>query len=243
MTAATEELITIDQPAPREPSRLRRAVMRVGRTVVSIAVAYYGLCLILLLVYRFAAPPITGLQLQRRVESWSSPGDYKPKRTWVAYSTIPAHVSRAVIAAEDGRFWRHWGFDFAEMAAAGMSVFDGELPRGASTITQQLMKNLFGGSGRNPIRKLYDVTLTPPAEVILGKERILELYLNNVEWGPGIFGIDAAARYHYGVRARDLSRAQAAGLAALLPNPIRRTTRNTPQYRNEILRRMSVRGW
>ena len=245
MTAITEqELRAIDEPAlPREPSRLRRAAIRVGRAVVSIAVAYYGLCLILLVLYRFASPPITGLQLQRRVASWFSDGDYRPRQSWVALSTLPTHVSRAVIAAEDGRFWRHKGFDLEEMRAAGMSVFDGELPRGASTITQQLMKNLFGGSGRNPVRKLYDMTLTPPAEAILGKDRILELYLNNVEWGPGIWGIDAAARYHYKVRARDLSRAQAAGLAALLPNPIRRTTANTPQYRSEILRRMSVRGW
>jgi monofunctional glycosyltransferase len=93
--------------------------------------------------------------------------------------------------------------------------------RGASTITQQLMKNLFGCACRNPIRKVYDVTLTPAAELILGKERILELYLNEVEWGPAIYGIEAAARHHYGVGAKDLSRSQAAGLAALLPNPRR----------------------
>jgi len=79
--------------------------------------------------------------------------------------------------------------------------------------------------------------------LILGKQRILELYLNNVEWGPGVFGIEAAAKYHYGSRAKDLSRNQAAGLAALLPNPLRRTPANTPQYRAEILRRMAHRGW
>jgi monofunctional biosynthetic peptidoglycan transglycosylase len=245
MTAIHEpELITAEH-APVEPrqSRLRRAAIRVGRGAVAIAVAYYGFCLLLLVAYRFASPPITGLQLQRRVESWFASGEYAPKRQWVALSRVPTHVSRAVVAAEDGRFWRHNGFDLEEMRVASMSIFDGEMPRGASTITQQLMKNLFGGAGRNPVRKLYDVTLTPPAELILGKERILELYLNNVEWGPGIYGIDAAARHHYGVRARDLSRAQAAGLAALLPNPLRRTTRNTPQYRSEILRRMAVRGW
>jgi monofunctional biosynthetic peptidoglycan transglycosylase len=226
-----------------ERSRLRRTAIRVGRIALSVAVAYYGFCLLLLVAYRFASPPITGLQLQRRLESWFSESEYDPKRTSVSLRTLPNHVSRAVISAEDRRFWQHNGFDFEEMRIASMSIFDGEIPRGASTITQQLMKNLFGGTGRNPVRKLYDMTLTPAAEVILGKQRILELYLNNVEWGPGIFGIDAAARHHYGVRARALSRAQAAGLAALLPNPLRRTTRNTPQYRAEILRRMSVRGW
>ena len=224
-------------------SRLRRGARRVGKFVLAAAVAYYGVCVLLLVVYRFANPPITGLQLQRRVESWFSRGDYEPRRTAVTYSRLPTHVSRAVIAAEDGRFWRHHGFDLEEMQAAGMSLFDGELPRGASTITQQLMKNLFGGTGRNPVRKLYDVALTPAAELILGKERILELYLNNVEWGKGVFGIEEAARLHYGTSARDLSRSQSAGLAALLPNPIRRTPANTPQYRSEILRRMAHRGW
>ena len=117
------------------------------------------------------------------------------------------------------------------------------MPRGASTITQQLMKNLFGCTCRNPVRKIYDWALTPPAELILGKERILELYLNNVEWGRGVFGIEAGARHHYGTSARGLSRSQAAGMAALLPNPLKRTPRSTPQYRSEILRRMSARGW
>ncbi|CAN5137932.1 hypothetical protein BH23GEM2_BH23GEM2_05630 [soil metagenome] len=105
------------------------------------------------------------------------------------------------------------------------------------------MKNLFGSTSRNPVRKLYDLGLTVPAEIVLGKERILELYLNNVEWGPGIFGVDEAARHHYGVGARNLSRTQAAGLAALLPNPLRRTPQNTARYRAEILRRMAHRGW
>jgi monofunctional glycosyltransferase len=87
------------------------------------------------------------------------------------------------------------------------------------------------------------VTLALPATAILGRERILELYLNTAEWGPGVFGVEAAARHHYGTRARSLTRAQAAGLAALLPNPLRRTTRSTAEYRSEILRRLAYRGW
>ena len=199
--------------------------------------------LVLLVAYRFVEPPATGVQLQRRLEARFAGREYTEKKRFVPYSRIPTHVSRAVIAAEDGRFWRHWGFDFAEMRAASMEVFDGELPRGASTITQQLVKNLFGSTGRNPVRKLYDLALTLPAELILGKERILELYLNNVEWGPGVFGVEAAARHHYGTSVRGLSRAQAAGLAALLPNPLRRTPATTSRYRAEILRRMAHRGW
>jgi monofunctional biosynthetic peptidoglycan transglycosylase len=169
--------------------------------------------------------------------------EYHEQKKFVPYSRLPAAVPHAVVAAEDGRFWQHWGFDVEEMREASKQVFDGEIPRGASTITQQLVKNLFGCACRNPVRKYYDLALTIPAEVILGKKRILELYLNNVEWGPGVFGVEAAARHHYGVGARSLSRTQAAGLAALLPNPLRRTPRNTPEYRAEILRRMAYRGW
>ena len=231
---------------PRErpaPSRARRVLARVGKAVVIVFAAYYAICLVLLFAYRFVDPPVTGVQLERRVEALLSGEDYAVRRARVPYARIPRHVARAVVAAEDGNFWQHSGFDLKEMRAAGLQVFDGEMPRGASTITQQLMKNLFGTTSQNPLRKLLDVTLTPPAELILGKERILELYLNNVEWGPGVFGIEAGARHHYGTGVRSLSRAQAAGLAALLPNPLRRTPESTPRYRAEILRRMAHRGW
>jgi monofunctional biosynthetic peptidoglycan transglycosylase len=218
-------------------------VIRVAKIAGAVLVAYYALCVVLLLVYRFAAPPVTTVQLQRRIESWTSPREYRQVKRYVRASSLPSHVARAVIAAEDGRFWQHRGFDFAEMRTASKAVFDGEVPRGASTITQQLMKNLFGTTGRNPVRKLFDMALTPLAELILGKRRILELYLNNVEWGHGIFGIEAAARHHYRTGARGLTRDQAAGLAALLPNPLRRTPANTPRYRAEIQRRMAANGW
>lgn len=228
---------------PPTAGRVRRVATRAGKFALLALAGYYAFCLVLLVAFRFAAPPITAVQLQRRLEALVTGKEYGVDKRFVAYDRIPRHVARAVVAAEDGDFWSHWGFDFDEMRAASMEVFDGEMPRGASTITQQLMKNLFGMTSQNPVRKLLDITLTPPAELILGKERILELYLNNVEWGPGIFGIDAAARHHYGTGARGLSRSQAAGLAALLPNPRGRTPGNTSRYRAEILRRMAHRGW
>ena len=223
--------------------RVRRIAARTGKVVLKVLAGYYALCVLLLVGYRFVAPPTTTVQLQRRLEAVVTGREYSIEKNFVAHQRIPRHVARAVVAAEDGDFWNHWGFDFDEMRAASMEMFDGGMPRGASTITQQLMKNLFGTTNQNPLRKLLDMTLTPPAELILGKERILELYLNNVEWGPGVFGIDAAARHHYGVSVRRLSRSQAAGLAALLPNPLQRTPANTPHYRSEILRRMNHRGW
>lgn len=226
-----------------EPGRWRLLGKRAGRLVLIGAGAYYVGCVVLLVAYRVAAPPITGVQLERKVEAWVARRPALQRKRYVPLSGMPPHVVRAVVAAEDGRFWRHSGFDGGEMLDAGMEVFKGEIPRGASTITQQLMKNLFGTTSRNPVRKAYDMALTPVAELLLGKERIMELYLNNAEWGPGIFGIEAAARHHYGTSVRGLSRHQAAGLAALLPNPRRRTPATTAEYRAEILRRMVHRGW
>ena len=227
--------------APRE--RWLRRARSAFKALLFVLLGYYVLCLVLLAGYRFVDPPVTGVQLQRVVEARLAGKKVPTRRSPVAYARLPQHVSRAVVAAEDGRFWRHWGFDFAEMRTVAGGVLQGQRPRGASTITQQLAKNLFGTTHRNPVRKAYDFSLTIPAELLLGKERILELYLNNVEWGPGIFGIDAAARHHYGTSAPNLSRTQAAGLAALLPNPRARTPANTAWYRAEILRRMARRGW
>lgn len=223
--------------APRR--RLRRAL----KIVFGVLAAYYLFAVLLLIAYRFVPPPTTGVQIQRRVEAAVAGRDFAIRRSYTPLEEISRHLPHAVVAAEDGRFWSHWGFDWREMMHAGRDAAGGGRLRGASTITQQLVKNLFGCACPNPIRKVYDVTLTPPAELILGKNRIIELYLNEVEWADGVFGADAAARHHYGVAAGQLSRTQAAGLAALLPNPRSRTPANTPQYRASILRRMEQRGW
>lgn len=230
-----------DDAPPR--GRVRTALTRVGRALVKVMVGYYLLCLLLLVAYRFVAPPVTGVQLQRGIEALASGHSPVQRQHRVALTAMSRHLPHAVVAAEDGRYWSHWGFDLKEMWSAGETAAGGGRMRGASTITQQLMKNLFGCACRNPVRKLYDFALTPAAEVILGKHRILELYLNEVEWGDGVFGIDAAARKNYGAGAGRLTRSQSAALAALLPNPRRRTPANTGAYRREILRRMAFRGW
>jgi monofunctional glycosyltransferase len=225
------------------PPRTRSTLYRVVRLLLILFAAWYLFAVLLLVVYRFVPPPATGVQVQRRVEALVTRSDYTHTRSWRPLGSMSRHAPRAVVAAEDGRFWSHAGFDLKEMRDAGREALGGGRMRGASTITQQLMKNLFGCACRNPVRKVYDITLTPAAELILGKDRILEIYLNNVEWGPGVFGIEAAARHHYGVGADGLSRTQAAGLAALLPNPRQRTPANTGTYRASILRRMGQRGW
>jgi monofunctional glycosyltransferase len=231
------------QRASTPPRRFRDAAGRIGKGALVVLAAYYLFSLALLVGYRFVTPPTTGVQVQRQLEALVTGKEYEPKKEYRPITAISRHAPRAVVAAEDGRFWNHSGFDLAEMRIAGAEALSGGRVRGASTLTQQLMKNLFGCACRNPIRKVYDLTLTPAAELILGKERILELYLNQVEWGPGIYGIEAAAKHHYGVSAEQLSRTQAAGLAALLPNPLQRTPDNTATYRAAILRRMNASGW
>jgi monofunctional biosynthetic peptidoglycan transglycosylase len=122
-------------------------------------------------------------------------------------------------------------------------IEDGHLGRGGSTITQQLIKNLFLTTHRSFIRKGVEFTLAPVAERILSKRRILELYLNVIEWGPGVYGAESAARLWYGVSAAQVNREQAAHLAALIPAPLRRKPARMTWYSSEIERRMAQRGW
>jgi monofunctional biosynthetic peptidoglycan transglycosylase len=158
-------------------------------------------------------------------------------------SQISPNLQHAVVAAEDARFYQHHGFDWHAIELAAKEDMEGDRTRGGSTITQQLVKNLFFGTGRSFIRKGAEATLVPVAEFALGKQRILELYLNLVEWGPGIYGADAACRYHDEVAARNIGRQQSARLAAILPAPLKRRPERMNSYSAVILRRMHQMGW
>jgi monofunctional biosynthetic peptidoglycan transglycosylase len=139
---------------------------------------------------------------------------------WVPYSRISSNLKRAVLVSEDIRFFSHKGFDDTEIRAALEDAWeDKELPRGASTLTQQLAKNLWLSASYNPLRKVKEAILTRQLEKELPKKRILEIYLNVVEFGPGIYGAEAAARHYYGKSCRSLTERQAAELAASLPRP------------------------
>ena len=124
-----------------------------------------------------------------------------------------------------------------------LPILEGGRTRGASTITQQLVKNLFFGTGRSYLRKGAEFTLAPVAELVLGKQRILELYLNVVEWGSGVYGAESACRYYDRISARNIGRQQSARLAAILPAPLKRRPERMNSYSAVILRRMSQMGW
>ncbi|SRR5690606_5785074 len=205
---------------------------------------YYVVCSILLVAYNFIFPPLTGVQLQRAIE-YLIHGErivfsYDP----VQASAISPHLRNAVVAAEDGRFYEHWGVDWqAIQEAVEDNVRRGRVHRGGSTITQQLVKNLFMTTHSSFVRKAFEVPLTLLAELLLSKERILTLYLNVIEWGRGVYGAEAAARHYYGISAADLGRSQSASLAAVIPNPRKRTPGAMGWYRDIILRRMSQMGY
>jgi len=198
---------------------------------------------IALLGLHYVDPPTTGVQIQRRVESFFAKGAYKKRQTFVPLGRIAPQLQHAVIAAEDGNFYKHYGIDWGQVQSAiEESAETGEPPRGASTIPQQLVKNLFFTTHRNPVRKAFEYTLAPMAVMILGRHRLLELYLNVIEWGPGVYGAEAAAEYHYHTSAATLNREQAARLAAIVPAPRRRKPERMNQYSAIIQERMKVLG-
>jgi monofunctional biosynthetic peptidoglycan transglycosylase len=213
-------------------------------SVCGLILVFYLLAVGELVALRWINPATTTVQVQRRVEAWIGHHPYHKRYTFVPLADISPQLQHAVISAEDGRFFEHRGVDWKEV----QQVIDedretGRLGRGASTITQQLVKNLFLTTHRSVIRKGVEFTLAPVMERILSKQRILELYLNVIEWGPGVYGAEAAARNWYGIPAASVNREQAARLAALIPSPLRRKPAQMTSYSTEIMRRMSQRGW
>jgi monofunctional biosynthetic peptidoglycan transglycosylase len=192
---------------------------------------------------RWVNPPFTAVEMERRVQAWMHRKPYRQRSVFLGLKGISPDLQHAVIAAEDGRFYQHHGFDWEEVHAALAERSEEGRVRGASTITQQLVKNLFFGTGRSYLRKGVEATLVPVAEYGLGKQRILELYLNVAEWGPGVYGAEAASRYHYGAAARSIGRERAARLAAILPAPLRWRPEHMDEYSAVILERMQKMGW
>jgi monofunctional biosynthetic peptidoglycan transglycosylase len=204
---------------------------------------FYGFVILSLVLLKWVDPFTTAVQAERRVQSFFHKGDYRKQYHFVPLSRISLAFQHAVIAAEDARFYQHHGFDWKQVAIATSDDLGGKRLRGASSIDQQLAKNLFLTTSRSLIRKGIEATIVPLEEVILGKQRILELYLNVVEWGPGTFGAEAAARRFYRIPATRITREEGARLAAILPAPRRRKPAAMNDYSSRILARMRQMGW
>ncbi len=231
-------------PSTDTTTPLRRGFLRSFLLWLVIGVVLlWSLAALILVAARWIDPPTTAVHVQRRLQAWIHGAPYHERYKFVALNQISTDLQHAVIAAEDSRFYQHHGFDWHEIQIAAEDDMEGERTRGASTITQQLVKNIFFGTGRSILRKGAEATLVPVAELVLGKRRILEIYLNVVEWGPGIYGAEAACRYHDEIPARDIGRQPAARLAAILPAPLKRRPERMNRYSAIILQRMAQMGW
>ena len=169
---------------------------------------------------RTAPPATTAFQELRAREARARGREPRRLHRWIEYSRISPHLTRAVLVAEDAKFWQHAGVDFAQIRESmEVNIERREFARGASTITQQLAKNLYLSPSKNPVRKVRELLITRRLEAELSKKRILELYLNVIEWGDGIYGAEAAARAYFGKSAAHLGPQEAALLAAAIVNP------------------------
>ncbi|MDF7666785.1 monofunctional biosynthetic peptidoglycan transglycosylase [Orbaceae bacterium ESL0727] len=189
---------------------------RLGRLIAHLIIGFIVLSIIAVLLLRFINPFGTMLMLERKITHW----DTTQQRIWQDYDHIADNIKIAVIASEDQNFATHFGFDFNAINRAIDDNQKRNKIRGASTLTQQVAKNIFLWPARSWVRKGLEAWFTLWIELLWSKERILEIYLNSAEWGDGIFGIEAASRHYFNVSANQLTPKQASLLAAMLPNPL-----------------------
>jgi monofunctional glycosyltransferase len=240
------EIPEIPSKTPEIPPKTlewKSALRAFARWLLIGVAALWTFAVLILVAARWIDPPTTAVHMERRLQAWMHGTPYRERYEFVPLKQVALDFQHAVIAAEDGRFYEHHGFDWHAIQIAAEDDLEGGRLRGGSTITQQLVKNLFFGTGRSILRKGAEFTLVPVAELVLGKRRILELYLNVVEWGPGVYGAEAACRYYYRISARSIDRQQAAQLAAILPLPLKRRPERMVRYSGLILERMRQVGW
>lgn len=192
--------------------------------------------IVLTLLFRFVNPPVTAMQIVRANEAYDAGKPVKIDRDWVSLDRMSPHISAAIIASEDQLFYDHFGFDFNSIEKAANSNQRSRTVRGASTLSQQVAKNLFLWPGRDYIRKGLEAYFTLLIELLWSKERILEVYLNIAETGDGIFGVQMAAERYFDTTAAKLSLGQSALIAASLPNP----RRMNPDKPSKHLRQRAV---
>ncbi len=250
-----------DQPQSEfQPERQRHILVGIAAWVKNHKILFATFCLVSLLLLDLLTLPFDEVEKLQTINPTETAfmRDHTERarmkgktpriaQRWVPLSQISRDIVNAVIVAEDGTFWRHSGFDWFEFKESFQrNITDGMAVRGASTITQQLVKNLFFSSSKNPLRKLREWVLTWWMERELTKARILEIYLNVIEWGDGIYGIETAAQTYFGKSAVEIGRDEAARLAAVIPSPKRRRPDSESSYverRAElILSRMVARG-
>lgn len=202
----------------------------IGRIFKWMVVAFFGSTILAVVVLRFIPVYFTPLMFIRCAQQISKGEDIKLKHKWVPLEDISRHLPVAVMASEDQRFLLHHGFDYNAIEQAAMSNMKGGKKRGGSTISQQTAKNVFLWPGRSWVRKGLEAYFTVLIEMTWSKQRIMEVYLNSIEMGPGIYGAEAVAQQHFNKPAGDLFRSECALIAATLPNPIRFNSKTPSAY-------------
>ena len=203
---------------------------------------FFAISILLVIVFKWAPVPFTPLMAIRAVENKWEGRDAVLSHDWVPLEEISPNLQKAVIASEDGNFLNHYGFDFQAMQKAFKNNQKGKRIKGGSTISQQTAKNVFLWQGRSYLRKGLEAYFTVLIELIWGKERIMEVYLNSIEMGKGVYGAEEAAKHWYRKSAMNLTKREAAGIAAILPNPLKYKATNSSSYierrKDKILRNM-----
>lgn len=202
----------------------------VWRIVKLVLILFVGLSVLWVLFYRFVNPPVTWLMITRGFECKADGKEWKIDKKWVDFDSIAEPMKRAAVAAEDAKFLDHYGFDFAAMEKAIDKNAHSHKLIGGSTISQQTAKNVFLWPGRSYIRKGFEAWFTMLIELFWSKKRIMEVYLNEIEMGDGVYGIEAASQYYYHKSASQLTKRESAAIASIFPDPLRWSPTH-PSYR------------
>ncbi|HEU0136779.1 MAG TPA: monofunctional biosynthetic peptidoglycan transglycosylase [Flavobacterium sp.] len=207
-------------------------IKKIARFLLKAFLWFLGISIFLVIVFKWVPVPFTPLMAIRFIENKSAGKDVYFNHDWEPLENIAVNVQKAVIAAEDGSFMSHNGFDFVAIQKAMKNNEKGRKIKGGSTISQQTAKNVFLWQGRSYLRKGLEAYFTVLIEFIWGKERIMEVYLNSIEMGNGVYGVQAASRHWYSKDANQLTKREAAGIAAILPNPRKFEASNSSSYIN-----------
>jgi monofunctional biosynthetic peptidoglycan transglycosylase len=207
-------------------------IKKAFRIIGKIALWFFVISILSVFVFKWVPVPSTPLMVTRAIDNKLDGNDMICSHDWVPLEEISTNLQKAVIASEDANFLTHHGFDFKAIQKAMESNEKGKKLKGGSTISQQTAKNVFLWQGRSYLRKGLEAYFTVLIELIWGKERIMEVYLNSIEMGNGVYGAEAASKYWYRKSAINLTKNEAAGIAAILPNPRKFTATNSSSYIN-----------
>ncbi|MFN7676536.1 monofunctional biosynthetic peptidoglycan transglycosylase [Flavobacterium sp.] len=205
-------------------------IKKISRWIWKAMLWFFGLSIVSVIIFKWVPIPFTPLMVIRIIEFKSDNQDAIYSHDWVPLEEISPNLQKAVIASEDGNFLKHSGFDFEAMQKAFKNNQKGRKLKGGSTISQQTAKNVFLWQGRSYVRKGLEAYFTVLIEIIWGKKRIMEVYLNSIEMGNGVYGAQEAARHWYRKEAKNLTKREAAGIAAILPNPRKYKATNSSSY-------------